>query len=168
MGRTLLMWKEPTAVRRLSRSRDRWDFLIHVIGILAPTALTTHFILSRDFAWLFADIVMIIVYVLWICLGIPAYKIEEKGISYTDGSRRLHCRWNEIEWYWVKPMDAVPGINEVFFHTTSKRLKYLPIFVFDPQEVDEAALRRILEEYLPQRKFEEWWTQNHAFNGPRI
>ena len=143
-----------------------WFLVFQWFGIAAAIALLLYYTFNHEY---FRAVNFVIVTCLLWAFGrvVPTYEIGDEGIRYTDGHKRLHYRWSDIEWYFVQPMGTVPGIEQVIFKVKRAKLwNYSLLFTFDAQEVDKSALLRILEDRLPGKELSNQLMQEQAFNGP--
>ncbi|HEX8236941.1 MAG TPA: hypothetical protein VF600_13365 [Abditibacteriaceae bacterium] len=151
MGNTLLKWNEPLSIYQAQHKLDGWLLVLKWVAVLVFIALSIRKIVRHEYFELFISSFVI-------CIGwafyrvVATYEIGDLGISYRDGHNRQHHEWSDIEWYYVCPEETTPNMMQVQFSPKAKWLKTPPAFVFDPQEVDTARLRRILEKYLPQKE----------------
>lgn len=96
---------------------------------------------------------------------VPTYFIEDEGIRYANGYRRFQCRWENIEWYKVRSINAMPGPEMITFKLkNADDGRFYRFFPYDPQKIDKTELLRILQERLPQKESRHTLKNDHPFN----
>jgi hypothetical protein len=96
---------------------------------------------------------------LWFCVTLwlavkygERYEICKTGLIKRAGNNSAFHKWDNIEYFRIVDNEDVPGAKAVEFKVS--RFKSLIKWSFDPAEVEESELRRLLEEHLPGKNWE--------------
>lgn len=141
---------KPPAARRtqVSEQPRRFSFT-WVIGNVVLIAMFGFFVYDHNYVRAGEFIVLPILH--WLFGRVkPTYEIEDSGICYTNGYRRVHLPWREIDYYFVLPDKGAPGLEQLVFMPKKMIVRNIvPPFTFDPQQIDRVALLYVPQENLP-------------------
>ena len=171
MGQILSQWNEPAAAWKVPRESTLRSYVLSLIVFVAVVGEPIYFLsrhdhnLYRVFGTVFG-ILLVSFMLSFLQRIVPAtYFIADEGIRYANGYRRFECRWENIEWYTVHSINAMPGPECVTFklkNADSGRL--YRFFPYDPLKIDKTELLRILQERLPQKESIRTLKKDNPFN----
>jgi hypothetical protein len=160
-----IKWRQPKADEQLRRKRSADEFhraikicvITWVVGGI-PTLYLIHMCVPEQF-WVSAGCLaaVAVLFPVWLASFVH---IESRAAYSLDGRRGAHrntppirwYRWRRIEGYRLGDHPDVPGLRVL--HLKIARVWFergwgWARWAFDPAEVDESALRAMLEEHLP-------------------
>lgn len=155
---TEITWKTPPGSvaheRREAVMHHRRDLMIIACLLCVGYALRiTHarvggslsFFLHHVYSWPALSAAGSAALLAYLLAGRASYRVGEQGVAYKEFYKWRTCEWNHILSYRIEDADYASGLKVLIFY---RRMHiFEDRWPFDPNEIDEQAIRTMFEEH---------------------